>query len=760
MRHEPSRSYQVRRILRRFHVQSGSETVVTVVLLASYPLLFVLAALPTDADDRLPWCWTFLAVATASYLAEACAPRVTPYLVGTLNWLQVGILLRWVFREVALLILLARALPLTPLEFAAFVLGLLGLHGVRAAHSALAIYVSRRRQLPVITRNVDLGSLRIPDPPPRLLAVAHVKTILYLDTLPVTGGLVAVLTADFGWALAGAGLALAAGLACCAIMAGHARRNRHLGDGTRVLATVHERIREYRPEVVLYFSGSVDSAYQVNMWLSTLAQLARPTVIIMRERGLVPLLGRTSLPVVCIDDLVDLMNFSLPSVRVALFPANTAKNLHMLRVPGIGHVFIGHGDSDKAASFNPYTKVYDEVWVAGQAGRDRYLRAQVGVRDEDIAEVGRPQLTGIRLAGDRPADRVFTVLYAPTWEGWLADECQTSLIAMGQRIIRALIAHQPRLRVVYKPHPLTGTRDPRAARAHQQIVALIEQANRQRDAGGSGPPEQGEPGRLAAAADLPRIGTQLSGLAGGVPAQGWIAWLRPQADEATLSRDSRPGTDGDGEWRQLTEAWHAAYWRSQEPWRHRVVTGPLPTLYDCFDHADVLISDISSVVADFIASGKPYAVANPDGRDEAEFRAEFPTAAAAYLLDADCAALPDVIAQATGPGPDRLAGARRELKGYLLGPDHPDALTRFNDAVEALATRAAHPAGPARATHPAESPPAAHPAGPTPAAHPAGPTPAAQPAGPAHAARPAGADMGHGVAAAAEGPAVRAVSGA
>ena len=157
----------MRRILRRFHVQSGSEAVVTAVLLASYPLLFVLAALPTDADDRLPWCWTFLAVVAASYLAEACAPRVTPYLVGTLNWLQVGILLRWVFREVALLILLARALPLTPLEFAAFVLGLLGLHGVRATHSALAIYVSRRRHLPVTTRNVQPGLAADPGPPRR-----------------------------------------------------------------------------------------------------------------------------------------------------------------------------------------------------------------------------------------------------------------------------------------------------------------------------------------------------------------------------------------------------------------------------------------------------------------------------------------------------------------------------------------------------------------------------------------------------------------
>jgi len=729
MRHEPSRSYQVRRILRRFRVHRGSEAVVGLALLVSYPLLLVTAALPTDADDRLPWCWTFLAVVIVSYLAEAWAPRVTPYLVGTLNWLQVGILLRWVFREVAVIILLDRALPLTAVQLAAFTLGLVALHAIRAAHSALVIYVGQRRQLRVITRNVDLGSVGIPDPPPRLLAADHVRTILFLDSLPVAGGLAAVLTADFGWALAGTALALAAGLACCVIMLGHARRNRHLGDGTGVLATVHERIREYRPEVVLYFSGSINSTYQVNMWLSTLAQLTRPAVIMMRERGLVPLLGRTSLPVVCIEDLVDVMNFSLPSVRVALFPANTAKNLHMLRMPGIGHVFICHGDSDKAASFNPYSKVYDEVWVAGKAGRDRYLRAQVGVRDEDIVEVGRPQLTGIRTAGDGPADGIFTVLYAPTWEGWFADECQTSLTTMGPRIIKALIAHEPRLRIVYKPHPLTGTCDPRAAQAHQQIVALIEQANRQREAGRPGAREDSEPGRLAAAADLVNIEARLSRLSGDAPARGWKAWLRPQADEATQSRDSVPGTDGDSEWRDLTGAWQAAYWRSQEPWRHLMVTGPLPTLYDCFNHADLLISDISSVVADFIASGKPYAVANPEGRDEDEFRAEFPTAAAGYLIDAGCAELLDVIAEASGPGPDRLAGARLELKGYLLGPDHPDALTRFNNAVEALATRTARLAG-------ADMAPAAAAAGEGAAAAEEGP------------------------AAAEEGPAVRAVSGA
>ena len=52
MQHEPARSYQVRKILRRFHVHSASEAVVTLALLVSYPLLLVVATLPTDTDDR------------------------------------------------------------------------------------------------------------------------------------------------------------------------------------------------------------------------------------------------------------------------------------------------------------------------------------------------------------------------------------------------------------------------------------------------------------------------------------------------------------------------------------------------------------------------------------------------------------------------------------------------------------------------------------------------------------------------------------
>jgi CDP-glycerol glycerophosphotransferase (TagB/SpsB family) len=41
------------------------------------------------------------------------------------------------------------------------------------------------------------------------------------------------------------------------------------------------------------------------------------------------------------------------------------------------------------------------------------------------------------------------------------------------------------------------------------------------------------------------------------------------------------------------------------PGTHRVVVGSRPSLYECFNQADFLIADISSVVSDFIESQNP-----------------------------------------------------------------------------------------------------------------------------------------------------------
>src|SRR4051812_16907319 len=297
------------------------------------------------------------------------------------------------------------------------------------------------------------------------------------------------------------------------------------------------------------------------MWLPVIDQVPRKTLVLLRERAILPLVDRTKAPVACIVNPIDLMNFSLPDVRLAMYVANVGKNIHLLRVPGTQHVFIGHGDSDKQASVNPFSKAYDEVWVAGPAGRERYARAQVGVRDENIREVGRPQLGPIAIATADGPKQVRRVLYAPTWEGWTNDPSHTSLVLLGPETIRHLVAHNAEVVVTYKPHPLTGTRDPNATRAHEEIVTTIENANRDRP-----------------------------------------------ADK-----------------------------------RHRIVVAATPTLYECFNDSDLLISDISSVVADYVQSQKPYVVTNPAGLDDAEFRTTYPTSSAAYLLGPDAAAIDDVI---------------------------------------------------------------------------------------------------------------------
>jgi hypothetical protein len=637
---------------RRWTTRRWTTTGVDTALVLSYPAAFAAALVPNT--------WLFALAALTGYVTDELASRRTKGITARLTKVNSGVTVRFVIREMALLVLLIRQGHAGGALFAALAIGLLGLHGLRGAYSALTLLVLRLRRLPVLTRGMDLSELAIPDAPDAMLTTRHTRTMLHLD-VPV------MVCALFGLSAGLGGLAFSyvVGLVALGSMAWHARRNRHLSDDKRVFDVVNARLAELRPEVALYFSGSRDSAYQVNMWLSTIDDLDRPALIVLRERPMVSLLGRTRTPVICVPDAQDLVRLDLSSVRTALYPANVGKNLHMLRMPSIRSAFINHGDSDKPASFNPFAKAYDEVWVAGPAGRQRYLTMGTGVRDEDIIEVGRPQLAPIDTSGVTP-DPMFTVLYAPTWEGWSDDLAHSSVATMGPAIVRALLDHAPQIRLLYKPHPLTGTRDPRAIDTHERIVEMIERANAAREAGGA---EHGD--RLKA------LTKRLDALAGDETA----------GDEAQVARDSGRSAASDV-WTETEDAWTEAYWRSEGPWRHRVITGPRPHVYDCFNHADLLITDISSVAGDFIVSGKPYAVTNVDGLEPEEFRRQYPTAAvAAYLIGPDCGELPAILAQTQGGGPDPMAGPRQQLKHHLLGSDGPDSAKRFAAAVAALGVK-------------------------------------------------------------------------
>ncbi|HEY9478099.1 MAG TPA: CDP-glycerol glycerophosphotransferase family protein, partial [Microbacteriaceae bacterium] len=94
------------------------------------------------------------------------------------------------------------------------------------------------------------------------------------------------------------------------------------------------------------------------------------------------------------------------------------------------------------------------------------------------------------------------------------------------------------------------------------------------------------------------------------------------------------------------------------------------SMTDCFNAADALISDVSSVVPDFLYSEKPFAMATMSA-PRAEFITEFPIAEAAYLIDRDLGNLEESLDSLLGADP--LASKRRELKIYYLGDFPPES---------------------------------------------------------------------------------------
>jgi hypothetical protein len=643
-------------------------------------LLLSLAGLLAAALAPSPWAFAVFAAAT--YVTEAAAARGLARTLEMLAPAHLGVRPAPVFRATAALVLLARLGEAASATFVAVAIGLVVVQALRTGLAGLMLLVQWFRRLPAVTRNVDLTDLRIPDAPPRFL-VSPGSGLLSLADLPLMVGVVAgAVRHSPGAGPVGMAVALAGVAALAGYLGRHAWQVRHLAAKGRVLRLVNDRLREYAPEVIVYFSGGLGSAYQLNGWLPVLDRLDRRVVIILRERDMLPLIDPTSRPVVCLPLGKDLTGFQMPTARVALFVANAANNTHLLRVPGIRTVFIGHGDSDKQSSVNPFTKVYDEVWVAGPAGRDRYRKSGVGVADEDIVEVGRPRLAG---AGSRPSESLPTVLYAPTWEGIDEGSATTSLITMGPAIVRALLDRTPPVRLVYRPHPLTGTRDRRARAAHEEIIMMIAGANAARDAAEERRPHAaaGIQERAQSAAELKCLNGELAGLAS-------PSGTKSAGDEAQLARDSGRGAGLVGTDRSTAQdAWHRVYWAAEGWWRHRVTVGSRPTLYACFDQADLLVADISGVVADFLITGKPYLVTNPNGLNEHRFRTGHTVTEAAYPLGPDCAELDRVLGYLDQTGPDPLAGQRDDLRSYLLGPDGPDSLSRFRAALDDILARTA-----------------------------------------------------------------------
>ena len=101
------------------------------------------------------------------------------------------------------------------------------------------------------------------------------------------------------------------------------------------------------------------------------------------------------------------------------------------------------------------------------------------------------------------------------------------------------------------------------------------------------------------------------------------------------------------------------------------------SIFECFNLSDALISDVSSVVNDYLYSEKPFAMVAVSAPADA-FAEEFPVSRAAYVIDAHTKKLTNL--QATLDEllkVDPIREQRRELKRYYLGDFEPEQ--RFLD---------------------------------------------------------------------------------
>ncbi|GAB3927748.1 hypothetical protein GCM10011575_10700 [Microlunatus endophyticus] len=89
--------------------------------------------------------------------------------------------------------------------------------------------------------------------------------------------------------------------------------------------------------------------------------------------------------------------------------------------------------------------------------------------------------------------------------------------------------------------------------------------------------------------------------------------------------------------------------------------------FGCMNAADVLISDVSSVVSDFLQSGKPYAMVAPPELASDRFVVDYPVARAGYLIDHELTTLEAVLDDLLVITGDRLATGRTRVRADYLG---------------------------------------------------------------------------------------------
>ncbi len=285
-------------------------------------------------------------------------------------------------------------------------------------------------------------------------------------------------------------------------------------------------------EVAVYFTDSTENLYQLDQWYEPLRRLHERhhvTVLSRQWETTRALLADCPVPVHHASDIDRVEEFlHRQPVRLVLYVNQNQMNFSAIRFADPAHVFICHGESDKDYMSSNQLKAYDHVFIAGDAARERILRKLVGFDEFRMIEVGRPQVDVDYPGPTLPADGRTVVLFAPTWEGDRASMRYSSVASHGPALVRSLVA-TGRHRVVYRPHPRTGIVLRPVKAAHEEVVAILRDANRADPAAGHVIDTAGGFGWQLAAADVAVMDVS-------AVAYDWLATAKP----LLLTRPAEP----------------------------------------------------------------------------------------------------------------------------------------------------------------------------------------------------------------------------
>ena len=237
-------------------------------------------------------------------------------------------------------------------------------------------------------------------------------------------------------------------------------------------------------DVVYFFgdSSARNSSYQLIQWIQPLERVSEhlSVCVLLRDPALAshippgsPLILKVARSPRQIEDFLQSVKPSM-----VLYSNHMPTNFFPLGFNEGAHIFINHGESDKPYNSELRWTAFDFLFVPGELRKARVTEEPLNFPPDRVRCIGRPQLLDKHQVPDKllRAEKRLAVIYAPTYEGYTTNDGYGSLVSHGMKIISSVL-ESPQLRLIYRPHPLTGQTKAEWATAHRLILKAIAEAN-------------------------------------------------------------------------------------------------------------------------------------------------------------------------------------------------------------------------------------------------------------------------------------------